>query len=292
MITFSELGRHGRLGNQLFQYAALKSIALENGYVCKIPNPAAMEWHGQKCLLSEFNIEASFLEPHDLSSIERNVIEPSHHYFFKDFFHIPDNSNIHGYFQSTYYFNKHKDQICKELTPAHKYISKANEFLNFLRADGSEVVSIHLRRGDNIDGTNLNEKYLSFYGKNDIYDKDSIYGQYISQALAKFGDRKVKFLVFSGGSRTGDDKEDILWAKNTFKKENFFVSETNSAMEDFSLMMLCDHNITCHLTTFGWWAAYLNPNPNKTIIAPKNYFYDEKEEYVRPGFFPASWTII
>jgi len=32
MITFLELGKLGRLGNQLFQYSALKSLALRNGY--------------------------------------------------------------------------------------------------------------------------------------------------------------------------------------------------------------------------------------------------------------------
>jgi len=48
MITFLELGSFGRLGNQLFQYAALKSLGLENGYEAKIPNPSLKEWHGQK----------------------------------------------------------------------------------------------------------------------------------------------------------------------------------------------------------------------------------------------------
>ena len=151
MITFVQLGKHGRLGNQLFQYAALKSIALENGYECKIPNPETMEWHGQKCLLSEFNIEANFLTQEDIRSITNSAIEPSHHHFFETFLSVSDNTNIHGYFQSTYYFDKHKEQISKELTPKEKYITEAQETLKSLREDGSEIVSIHLRRGDNVD---------------------------------------------------------------------------------------------------------------------------------------------
>ena len=39
MITFAQLGRYGRLGNQLFQYAMLKSVSLATGYEMKIPNP-------------------------------------------------------------------------------------------------------------------------------------------------------------------------------------------------------------------------------------------------------------
>lgn len=289
MITFLELGRYGRLGNQLFQYAALKSIALKNNYQCKIPNPESMDWHGQKCLLSEFNIESHFLTQEDINNLSNVAIEPSVDWFFEPFFSISDNTSIHGYFQSTYYFNDFKEQICKELTPKQEYLDFAEDYLTSLREDGSEIVSIHLRRGDNTDGTN--KEYLTFYGENDIYDENSVYGKYITNALKHFENQKVKFLVFTGGSRTGDDKDDILWAKKTFKKDNFYVSETNDPMKDFAMIMSCDHNITCHLTTFGWWAAYLNTNPNKKVIAPKDYFYDQPSHYERPGFFPDDWIL-
>ena len=289
MITFLELGRYGRLGNQLFQYAALKSIALKNNYQCKIPNPESMDWHGQKCLLSEFNIESHFLTQEDINNLSNVAIEPSVDWFFEPFFSISDNRSIHGYFQSTYYFNDFKEQICKELTPKQEYLNFAEDYLTSLSEDGSEIVSIHLRRGDNTDGTN--KEYLTFYGENDIYDENSVYGKYITNALKHFENQKVKFLVFTGGSRTGDDKDDILWAKKTFKKDNFYVSETNDPMKDFAMIMSCDHNITCHLTTFGWWAAYLNTNPNKKVIAPKDYFYDQPSHYERPGFFPDDWIL-
>ena len=288
MITFAELGRYGRLGNQLFQYAALKAIALENNYKCKIPNPETMEWHGQKCLLSEFNIECDFLTEMDIETIKHLAVEPSHHKYYKDFLTIPDNTNIHGYFQSTYYFEKHKDQICRELTPKKKYLQFAEEYLTELKEDGSEIVSIHLRRGDLV----TNEEYLNFYGKDDIYDENSVYGNYISKAVKRFDNKKIKFLVFSGGSRNGCDTEDISWAKRTFKKDNFFVSETNDPMKDFSLILSCHHNITCHLTTFGWWGAYLNPNPDKIVVAPKNYFYNMATDYERAGFLPRAWELM
>ena len=37
MITFSQLGKYGAIGNQLFQYATLYSIGKINGYEVKIP---------------------------------------------------------------------------------------------------------------------------------------------------------------------------------------------------------------------------------------------------------------
>jgi len=287
MITFLELGRYGRLGNQLFQYAALRSIALKNGYECKIPNPDKMHWHGQECLLGEFQIPVSYLTDKDEKSLVALVIEPSPDQFYKDFFKIPDNTNIHGYFQSTYYFEDFREQICKELTPKQKYLDFANEYLDLLREDGSEIVSIHLRRGDIVDGTN--KEYLTFYGKDDIYDENSVYGEYLTNALKRFEKQKVKYLVFTGGSRTGNDQDDISWAKNTFKRDNFFISDSNDPMKDFALIMSCDHNITCHLSTFGWWAAYLNKNKNKKVIVPANYFFDKPSGYVRAGFIPDEW---
>lgn len=290
MITFLELGKHGRLGNQLFQYAALKSIALKNNYECKIPNPSAMHWHGQQCLLSEFNIEAEILTNEDINTIQNAAYEPSPHLFYEQFFNVPDKTSIHGYFQSTHYFEEFKEQICKELTPKKEYLEFAEKYLNPLREDGSEVVSIHLRRGDLTDGTDPGS--TNFYGANDSFEVDSIFGRYLNKALKLYENKKVKFLVFVGGSRTGNDADEIRWANGIFDDPRFHISNTNDPMKDFSLIMLCDHNITCHLTTFGWWAAYLNPNPDKIVAAPADYFHDMPTGYTRPGYFPAEWNMV
>ena len=75
MITFSELGNYGRLGNQLFQYAALKASALRNGYTCKVPDFNTKQWHGQKCLLTYFNIKSDTLTKNELLEIKQNIFE-------------------------------------------------------------------------------------------------------------------------------------------------------------------------------------------------------------------------
>ena len=52
MITFSQLGKYGRLGNQFFQYAALKGLSVKNGYdIALMSDLKNTVWHGQKCLL-------------------------------------------------------------------------------------------------------------------------------------------------------------------------------------------------------------------------------------------------
>ena len=59
-------------------------------------------------------------------------------------------------------------------------------------------------------------------------------------------------------------------------------------MEDFAIMTNCDHNIISHSTSFGYWAALLNTNLEKIIIAPKNYGVppDGRE---KQGFYPKAW---
>ena len=116
--------------------------------------------------------------------------------------------------------------------------------------------------------------------------------------LTHFGQRegknqKVKFLVFSGGTRaTGNDNsQDIDWCKDNFKGSSYIFSEGNSTLVDYSMIINCDHNIISPLSTFGWWAAYLNLNPNKKVLAPRNYHLDRDDIDHRKGFYPKEFTL-
>ena len=113
MITFHKLGENGRLGNQLFQYAALRALSLENNYEIKIPIPTQRDWHGQSCLLENFNIGCDFLTASDLENLQFLYNEPDHMKYDENFFKIPDNSSINGFFQSTFYFGNFANQIKK-----------------------------------------------------------------------------------------------------------------------------------------------------------------------------------
>jgi hypothetical protein len=294
VVTFTQLGRLGRLGNQLFQYAALRAISLEKGYKIKIPDPANIEWQNQKCYLNYFNLECEYLESNDYSHIEYRFCEPDHTQFYSEVFGAPDNTDFVGYFQNYRYFSKYEEQIREEFVledsikdPATAYLDKIRKLDN----SNAEIVSVHMRRGDNIDGTN--PEYSNFYGENDILTKESSYGQYFYKALEHFSDKNVKYLVFSGGTRQGDkhNQSDIEWCKANFKGENIYYCEDNQDIVDFEIMRQCDHNITCHMTSFGWWAALLNENPNKIIIAPANYTVPDDGRTER-GFYPPTWRII
>ena len=134
------------------------------------------------------------------------------------------------------------------------------------------------------------------YGPDNIFDNNTIYGNYLNKAMSHFIDKKVKYLVFSGGNRTGDDTDDISYVRKVFQGEQFIISDSNDPMEDFSLIMSCDHNIACHQTSFGWWATYMNNNKNKIVTVPEHYYFEMSREAsdarVSNGTFPKDWIVI
>ncbi len=126
----------------------------------------------------------------------------------------------------------------------------------------TDMVSIHIRRGDYVN----NRFYI------DLCESD-----YYEQAIKMFPNEK--FLVFS---------DDIEWCKVYFKDRGFeFVDVLNpdgsmrSEVDDMNLMASCKHNIIAN-STFSWWAAFLNPNKDKKVIAPRDWFVDGLERTVCP----------
>lgn len=272
MVTNTNLGIDGRLGNQLFQYAALKSLALHNNYECVLPILTNRSWHGQNCLLDKFKLNCSYTN--DFSKLEYQYEEHDITEFDNSFFNIPDNTSIRGFFQNIKYFEKYSDIIKSELTPAGDVYIQAQNIINEYKNinPGYELVSIHIRRGDNI---NVNTEFGSkLFGDTQLLNPNSIWGQYIQNAKKQFQSKNVKYLLFTGGNRNNDDSEDIRWINLNFDMNNHIITSSSDVLLDYSLISLCDHNILCHATTFGWWAAYINKNPNKLMIIPNDYFLD------------------
>jgi hypothetical protein len=89
--------------------------------------------------------------------------------------------------------------------------------------------------------------------------------------------------------------DDIAWAKEHIRCDGDFrfVSANNAeyAHEDLRLMYSCQHNITAN-STFSWWGAWLNPNPEKIVIAPQKWFNDPQLNEESKTIVPESWTRI
>ena len=92
------------------------------------------------------------------------------------------------------------------------------------------------------------------------------------------------FLIFS---------DDIAWCKANFPDlpEKFVFIEGNADHEDLLLMSHCKNNIICN-STFSWWAAWLNSNPEKKVIAPSKWFGPAFENYNTDDLYCDGWIKI
>tara|TARA_Y100001938_G_scaffold150744_1_gene243168 strand:- start:1696 stop:2553 length:858 start_codon:yes stop_codon:yes gene_type:complete len=285
MITFLQLGKLGRLGNQLFQYAALRGLSLKNNYEFKLPQLNDASWHGQKCLLDKFNIKKSFLLPEDTIKLKYSYSEPDWSIIDKNFFKIPDNTSIDGFFQSLFYFAGFEDIIKQELTPCEPHMRKASNYIETLKSENNcEIVSVHVRRGDNM--TNGQQELIKAYEPNGLYE------QYFNKAKAFFSGKNVKFLVFTGGQRFNEDNsDDVAWCRNFFRGDEFIFSEGQDQIDDLCSIISCDHNILSHASSFGWWGAFLNRNPQKTVVAPE-FYHPDHPNLIRKNFYPSKYILV
>jgi hypothetical protein len=241
---------YGRLGNQLFQIAASKSFAWQNNLDCYIPPH------------SEDPSKWPSYFPHLSSSPPQSnnffdYKEPAGGYHPIPYY---PNIKLDGYFQSEKYFSMCRQPLIK--------------LLNIPWHPKSGYVSIHVRRGD----------YLNHSDKHPVVTEE-----YLTMAIEYFIERGYsKFIMFS---------DDIAWCRNfiqhngvghRMKRIEYGFSEGKTELEDISLMSGCEHHIISN-SSFSWWAAYLNQNPNKIVIAPKVWTKVSPQEWDTKDIVPETW---
>lgn len=171
-------------------------------------------------------------------------------------------------FQMAYVYAQFKRGLLPDLfLQDPKYFEGFEEEIKSLYGEGIGYLSqvgVHVRRAGN--PTNPDEPK---YSENPFYVNLSE-TDYYERAMALFPNDK--FLVFS------DDPE---WCKEKFKGDNFQIMEKGNEVDDFNLLASCKDQIIAN-SSFSWWAAYLNPNPGKRVIAPKDWYRDGIERTVCP----------
>lgn len=279
----------GGLGNQLFQYALGRKLALNHKTLLKLdisglgkntlPGDAVRQF-----ALSNYKIEAEIATDAEILQYQKKYNRLQKFYnkivgriigdrtvvFNSKILETSNNSYLDGYWQSPLYFNDIRDNLLKELTPKDNLSDYGQGVLNTIK--NSNSVGIHIRRGDYVS----NSKVRNEFGSCSI----SYYKNAISLILEK--QIETQFFVFS---------DDITWVKEylTLPKDTNYVSDTSlKDSDELYLMSQCKHNIIAN-SSFSWWAAWLNDNPKKTVIAPTPWFdnviYDK-------NLIPETWIQI
>lgn len=276
----------GGIGNQLFQYAAGRSLAERHN--AKLYYAFLDDYRLAKRIIriDNFNIigeplpSGVGLDYFPKKKLNRAVhkllglnydgkIYREHLYFEVDpiFFNLSSDTYLYGFWQSYEYFSDIGGIIRKEFVlrnPSAKYL-KAVESIKLL----SNPVSIHVRRRD------YGKKESGFY----LLPQD-----YYQKACEYIGDKLSSFdpVIFT---------DDEAWVKNNFKIGKSLVFLGDYRLEDFEELMLmskCNHHIIAN-SSFSWWGAWLNKSEDKIVLAPQVWYKLQNPNF---NLIPPGWVKI
>ena len=266
MIGFNHLGRLGRFGNQMFQYAALRGIAANNNTNFCLPKWDSEVNDGLGNMLRTelfdcFEMGSVNNLNIQLIDLDRPTVSESGFNFDPKIFNCDDWISLWGFFQSEKYFKNVEDIIRKDFTFRDDILHPCQDMMQGI-LEGGRVIGVHIRRKDYL--TNPNHHFVGI--------------DYYTEALQKFPD-DINVLVFS---------DDSQWChqQSLFEDDRFMISENNSGYIDMCLMSMCTDFIIGN-SSFSWWAAWLG-NSGK-VIAPSNWFPDDKDT---SDLYCSNWEIL
>lgn len=220
----------------------------------------------------------------DLSAMTRRIPGAEKNFFREErgdwhykphFFELPDETILRGCFFSYKYFASLREHIMQELSLKTELSVQSRAVEQQILASNS--VSLHVRRGDVV----TNPEYRSWYD-------GVVTDRYYRNAIAYMGSKLEipHFFVFS---------DEIDWVKSNFDipGEVTYVDHNgpDTGYEDLHLMSRCRHNVTAGFSSFSWWAAYLNRNPEKIVLRTQRM--NALEHLNHPeDFFPDDWIAI
>jgi hypothetical protein len=267
----------GGLGNQMFQYAAGRALSLRHQTNLKLDLTALQADAKGKYTQRHYELQAfdTIIEIADRKDValfaksqgkiakQIRKLFPSLYssyyaiekgnLYHQDFEQYPKDTYLEGYWQSELYFKPYSDIIRRDFQFKSEIISTCSEWSKLMNQCNS--VSLHIRRGDYVSNANA----LAFHG---ICSLD-----YYENAIRIISEKESNLTLFIFS-------DDLEWCKNNLKFDlsTHFVA-TDNAYQDLHLMTQCRHNVIAN-SSFSWWGAWLNRNPNKIVIAPNAWFND------------------
>lgn len=284
MLAFNQLGNLGRLGNQMFEYAALRGIAAKHGYDWCIPpyNAQSIENYSLHYCFKMEDVKEENLQQRNAGFIQERFFNYDEQLVEK----CPDNVSLHGFFQSEKYFKNVEDVIRREYTFHDEHLEPCKQIMDEFK--DQEPIMLHVRRGD----PNLTDPRgfkWAYTQCSSMHPPQTI--EYYERALAEFDDNQPVF-VFS-------DSVDWVKKQEFFSGDRFLISEpvdkyadgSFTPYADLCLMSLCSHAIIAN-SSMSWWGAWLQANPNKKVVAPKNWFGPAYADKDTTDLYCPDWIIL
>jgi hypothetical protein len=282
----------GGLGNQMFQYAAGRALSLRLRQQLRLDTS---DYHDYG-LHQGFELHRIFSQIKKIAPIERipfpasrlvslfrriarhrllnrlfsrtMLVEP-HFSYWSGVTGASNDGYMIGYWQSERYFNEFSAQIRRDF--AFPSISDDVNLNLAQRIGHTNAVSLHVRRGD----------YASDPKNTSIYNICA--PEYYEAAIRHVAERvkDPEFFIFS---------DDIEWAKKNLviPFTHTYVSHNSGAASynDLRLMSMCKHNIIAN-SSFSWWGAWLNVNPDRIVVAPAKWFVNGTDTR---DLLPGDWV--
>jgi hypothetical protein len=264
----------------MFQFASAYGIAKKRGYEVYFPEentkvPSVEYFMDGVTRDITFDIPKNFKFDDSLlkksSEIHwSNTVKEPHFHFSERLFEIPDHCDLSGYYQSEKYFDHCKKEVKNLLSYKQDTVEYVKEkYQSLAKKDRLRTTSIHFRLGD----------YLGLSDYHTVLNDE-----YYSSAIREVNDITDLYLVFS---------DNIDYVKSFFyDSEKIVYIEDGNDIQQMCLMSHCDNNIIAN-SSYSWWAAWLNENESKVVIAPKKWFGPHYEGvHNTKDLYCKNWVIV
>ncbi len=282
----------GGLGNQLFQYAAGRRLAHARGTQLALDTHAFQGHTPRRYALGPFQTIENFASPEEVAALtaaQRGLgrrimtrllwrpplLAPTHirekerFQFSPRILDLPDGVYLEGSWQHERYFADVADIIRREFSLRTAPDGENRKLITRIAECNS--VGLHVRRGDYASDPDTNR----FHG--------TCSPDYYAECAELIG-RAVPcphIFVFS---------DEPAWARENLRLPHptTIVSHNrpDTDYQDLRLMAACKHQIIAN-STFSWWAAWLNENPEKRVFAPRQWLLSETCN--AEGIIPTRW---
>lgn len=272
----------GGLGNQLFQIFTGISYSIDNKTAFKIKFNKADLISPVDGISKRPTYWDNFLSSvRDFTYTERlmlHVFREREAFKYNKIPSVAEDFILFGYYQSYLYFDNNKDTIIRLLQIDKNRELVKNEFPVFFT--NKKPISMHFRIGDYAKASQVHP---------------ILHIEYYKEALKSLSEKNPNlsrdyFILYF----FENIDKDVVYEKIKLLQQEYPGIEfrpCNENIEDWKQMILmsnCSHNILAN-STFSWWGAYLNNNPDKVVIYPNKWINTHSEF---KDLFPENWNKI